>query len=92
MAFNLEMIVSARAHVQSSNMHRTKTHLKVPNGGNNVKTSYESSSVEERDLSHGFSGRHFSPSLPGDRHLKLSSQIKSDHRAEISGNIARRVR
>ena len=30
-------------------------------------------------------GRHFSPSLPGDRYLKLDS--KSDHRAEISGNI-----
>ena len=30
-------------------------------------------------------GRHFSPSMPGDRYLKLGS--KSDHRAEISGNI-----
>ena len=30
-------------------------------------------------------GRHFSPSLPGDRYLKLGS--KSDHRVEISGNI-----
>ena len=30
-------------------------------------------------------GRHFSPSLPGDRYLNLGS--KSDHRAEISGNI-----
>ena len=30
-------------------------------------------------------GRHFSPSLPGDRYLKLRS--KSDLRAEISGNI-----
>ena len=32
-------------------------------------------------------GRHFSPSLPGDRYLELGS--KSDHRAEISGNIVR---
>ena len=32
-------------------------------------------------------GRHFSPSLPGDRYLKLSS--KSDLRAEISGSIVR---
>ena len=32
-------------------------------------------------------GRHFSPSLPGDRYLKLGS--KSDHRAEISGNVVR---
>ena len=31
--------------------------------------------------------RHSSPSLPGDRHLKLGS--KSDHPAEISGNIVR---
>ena len=30
-------------------------------------------------------GRHFSPSLPGDRYLKLAS--KSDLRAEISGSI-----
>ena len=30
-------------------------------------------------------GRHFSPSLPGDRYLKLDS--KSDLRAEISGSI-----
>ena len=32
-------------------------------------------------------GRHFSPSLPGDRYLKLGS--KSDVRAEISGSIVR---
>ena len=31
--------------------------------------------------------RHFSPSLPGDRYLKLGS--KSDLRAEISGSIVR---
>ena len=30
-------------------------------------------------------GRHFSPSMPGDRYLKLGS--KSDLRAEISGSI-----
>ncbi|KAK2572520.1 hypothetical protein P5673_002777 [Acropora cervicornis] len=33
----------------------------------------------------GLWGRHFSPSLPGDRYLKLGS--KSDLRAEISGSI-----
>ena len=32
-------------------------------------------------------GRHFSPSLPGDRYLKLGS--KSDLRAEILGSIVR---
>ena len=31
-ALNLEMSVSVRAHAQLSNMHFTKTHLKVPNG------------------------------------------------------------
>ena len=30
-------------------------------------------------------GRHFSPSMPGDRYLNLGS--KSDLRAEISGSI-----
>ena len=32
-----------------------------------------------------YRGRHFSPSLSGDRYLKLGS--KSDHRTEISWNI-----
>ena len=32
-------------------------------------------------------GRHFSPSMPGDRQLKLGS--KSDLRVENSGNIIR---
>ena len=32
-------------------------------------------------------GRHFSPSIPGDRYLNLSS--KSDYRDEISANIVR---
>ena len=31
-ALNLEMSVSVRAHAQLSNMHFSKTHLKVPNG------------------------------------------------------------
>ena len=96
MAFNLEMIVSARAHLQLSNMHRTKTHLEVPNRGNNEKTAilkYKLLLVMNRaDWMKGicrirFRGRHFSPSLPGDRYLNLG--FKSDHRAEISANIAR---
>ena len=41
--------------------------------------------MDERDLSLWSRGRHFSPSLPGDRYLKLGS--KSDLRAEISGSI-----
>ena len=32
-------------------------------------------------------GRYSSPSMPGDRYLKLGS--KSDHRVEISGKIIR---
>ena len=94
MAFNLEMIVSARAHVQLSTMNRTKTHLKVRNGGNNEKTAlfkYKLLPVMNRaEWMKGICqirsrGRHFSPSLPGDRYLKLGS--KSDHRFDISGNI-----
>ena len=39
-----------------------------------------------KGICHAWSrGQHFSPSMPGDRYLKLGS--KSDHRAEISGNI-----
>ena len=34
-----KIFVSSKAHVQWLNMHRTKTHLKVPNGGNNEKTA-----------------------------------------------------
>ena len=33
------MSVSARAHAQLSNMGRTKTHLKVPDGVNKEKTA-----------------------------------------------------
>ena len=43
--------------------------------------------MDERDLSRRSRGRHFSPSLPGDRYLKLGS--KSDLRTEISGSIVR---
>ena len=35
MALNLEINVSERAHAQLSKPHRTRTHLKVPSGGNN---------------------------------------------------------
>ena len=87
MAFNLEMIVSARAHVQLSNMYRT--HLKVPNGGNNEKTALFKFKlllvINRAEWIKGISyiwsrGRHFSSSLPGNRHLKLSSQKRSPGR------------
>ena len=75
-------------------MHRTKTHLQVPNGGNNEKTTlfkYKLLLVMNGGMGRKgicytwFRGRHFSPSLSGDRYLKLGS--KSDHGAEISWNI-----
>ena len=51
-----------------------------------IVTIYESRREEERDLSHmTYRGRHFSPSLSGDRYLKLGS--KSDQRTEISWNM-----
>ena len=34
-ALNHEISVSARAHAPSSTIHRTKTHLDLPQGGNN---------------------------------------------------------
>ena len=88
MASNLEMIVSARAHVQLSNMHCTETHLKVPNGGNNEKTAlfkYKLLDMNRAEWGKGichiwFSGRHFSPSMPGNGHLKLRSQKRSPGR------------
>ena len=70
------------------------THLKVPNGGNKTTLFInkigtirgESRCGEERDLSHMvYRGRHFSPSLSGDRYLKLGS--KSYRRTDISWNI-----
>ena len=39
MTLSLEISVSARAHAQLSNMGRTKTHLKVPDGVNKEKTA-----------------------------------------------------
>ena len=35
---NLEMSVYARVHAQLSNLHCSRTPLKIPNGGNNWKT------------------------------------------------------
>ena len=72
------------------------TYLKVPHGGNKSNTVVYiwklllSMNRAEwmKGICHIWSrGRHFSPSMPGDRYLKLGS--KSDHRAEISGNIVR---
>ena len=57
--------------MRNRNMHHRKTHLAVPQW--------------TKGICHLWSrGRHFSPSLPGDRYLKLCS--KSDLRAEISGS------
>jgi len=35
---NLEMSVNARVYAQLSNLHYSKTHLKIPNGGINWNT------------------------------------------------------
>ena len=81
--------VSAEAHTQLSNLQHAKTHLKVPNGRNSYTIArYIKKLLLMINLGvcHKWSrSRHLSLSLPGDRYLKLSSQI--DHRAEISGNI-----
>ena len=83
------MSVSTRAHAQFSNMHRTKTHLNVPRGGNDYNTVLYlwklllvMNRVEwMKGICHIWSrGRHFSPSMPGDRYLKLSSQKRSPGR------------
>ena len=86
---------SGRAHAQLPNIHHTKTLLYVPHERNysctstygyiEITLSWKPNRVDERDLSLLSRGRHFCPSLPGDRYLKLGS--KSDLRAEISGNI-----
>ena len=90
------MIVAVRAHTQSLTMHYRKTHLNVPHGGNKLeccciyRNCYRFNNRAEwtRRICRVWTrGRHFSPSLPGDRYLKLGS--KSDLRAKISGSIVR---
>ena len=76
-----------------ANIHCTKTHLYVPHGRKKcyayvyIEIATNKKRAEwMKGICHMWSrGRHFSPSLPGDRYLNLGS--KSDHRAEISGNI-----
>jgi len=38
---NLEVSVSARVHAELSNLHRAKTHLKVPNGVNKTMSRHK---------------------------------------------------
>ena len=88
------VIGPARTHAQMSNTHPTKKHMYVPQ----VKISWYNLTYIEKLLITKYRfewmkgicliwsrGRHFSPSLPGDRYLKLGS--KSDPRAEILGTI-----
>ena len=89
MALNLNLRVSTRTHAQLSCIH-----LCVPRGRENwqilihieklLYITYRSEWMKGICLEWS-RGRHFSPSLPGDRYLKLGS--KSDLRAEISGTI-----
>ena len=83
-----------KAHAQLSNTFRTNTHFYVPLGRNNRSTLIYIQkwlvNIYRTEWMKGIChirsrGRHFSPSLPGDRYLKLGS--KSDLRAEISGTI-----
>ena len=86
-----------KAHAQSSYTHHPnhpKTHFYVPHGWNNWSTLVyiqklfliKNWAEWMKGICHKWSrGRHFFPSLPGDRYLKLGS--KSDLRAKISGSI-----
>ena len=85
-ALILNLSFSARAHAH--------THFRVPHGRNNrytwvyIRELFNNSNRTEwmKGICLIWSrGRHISPSLPGDRYLKLGS--KSDLRAEISGSI-----
>ena len=74
---------SARAQAHLLNVHLAETHLSVPHGGNNeITVTYiykllvnKSGAEWMKGICHIWSrGRHFSPSMPGDRYLKLSPQ------------------
>ena len=83
-----------KEHAQLLKYHHTKTNVSVPLGWKNLHTLIYIWKLLIRKnwiewmtgICHIWSrGRHFSPSLPGDRYLNLGS--KSDLRAEISGSI-----
>ena len=68
---------SARAQAHLSNVHLAETHLSVPHGGNNeIAVTYiykllvsKGGAKWMNGICHTWSrGRHFSPSLPGDRY------------------------
>ena len=85
MVLNLNLRVSARAHAQLTYMHTCASHMEEIIG--KFLHIYRSCRTEwMKGICLEWSrGRHFSPSLPGDRYLKLGS--KGDLRAEISGSI-----
>ena len=90
MALNLNLRVSKRAHAQLSYMHTCASHMEEISG--KFLDIYRSCFMlkNRTEWMKGIClqwsrGRHFSPSLPGDRYLNLGS--KSDLRAEISGSI-----
>ena len=87
---------SARAQAHLLNVHLAETHLSVPHEGNNeITVTYiykllvnKSGAEWMKGICHIWSrGRHFSPSMPGDRYLKLSPQKRPQ--GEISGSIVR---
>ena len=89
MTLHLGRCAATTAHAQLSNVHLTKTHLSVPHEGNNdiiVTYIYKLLAIMSgaewmKGICHIWSrDRHFSPSLPGDRCLKLSPQKRSPGR------------
>ena len=79
------MRTSARVHAPLPNMQSTKIHLNLPHGGNNWNIALYILKlllpINRAEWMKGICllwsrGRHFSPSLPGDRYLNLGSPQK----------------
>ena len=89
----------AREHAQLSNKGHSKTQLNVPHGQNNQDTDPYIQKLPwiinrtewMKGICHVWSrGRHFSPSLPGNRYLKLGSQKRSPGRNLGEHRLVRR--
>ena len=85
MALNLESGVLSTVHAPLPNMQRIKVHPNVPFGENNWSTDLYILKLlllfDRAEWMKGICllwsrGRHFSPSLPGDRYLNLGSPEK----------------
>ena len=79
--------------MQLSEMNRIKTHFNVPHGENSYNATYNDNNRVKmvKRLCHvGSRDRHYSPSLPGNRYLKLSSKKRSPGRNLGEHRLARR--